>query len=110
VGPHGQQQSTAPPAVPGSSVYNSEHYWSFTKGQTAPYGDPDFNDYEIDFYGEKNYEYIDTDESEDLKKIFEVNRKLSESYSNDLEKIELEFEPVDYQNYDFTEVGVLDFR
>jgi hypothetical protein len=106
---HGQQ-TTTPPAVPGPNVYNADNYWSLTKGQTAPYGDPDFNDYEIDFYGEKNYEYIDTDESEDLKKIFEVNRKLSESYSNDLEKIELEFEPVDYQNYDFAEVGVLDFR
>ena len=97
-------------AVPGPSSYNSQNYWSSTKGIPGSFGDPDFMEYEIDFYGEKNYEYIDTDESEDLKKIFEVNRKLSESYSNDLEKMELEFDPVDYQNYDFAEVGVLDFR
>jgi hypothetical protein len=102
-----------PPISTGNSNSYLGNFWSSSKGLTKPpeaVGGLDFNDYEIDFYGEKNYEYIDTEESEDLKKIFEVNRKLGEKYSADLEKMELEFEPIDYQNYEFAEVGLLDFR
>jgi hypothetical protein len=117
-----------PPVRPGTgtglqSTENPEDaylFWSSSKGlnrppSPLPYDEaagsgPDLNDYEIDFYGEKNYEYIDTEESEDLEKILEMNGKLGEMYAADIDKIELEFDPVDYQNYDFVEVGVLDFR
>ena len=29
--------------------------------------------------------------------------------SEDLEKIDLEFDPIDYSNYEYAEVGLLDF-
>lgn len=65
----------------------------------------DFEDYSspehvIDFYEDKNYEYIDQDDSASMN-------------MNDIDNInnlKFKFENIDYDNYEYEEVGVLDFR
>jgi len=69
----------------------------------------EYND-DIDFYEDKNYEYIDQDEIDTVKNNFETNRKISEENSENVNKIKFNFKAVDYDNYEYEEIGILDFR
>jgi len=71
--------------------------------------DTDDFDYDVDFYVDNNYEYIDTEEVNTLQDLFERNRLLNDKHSEDIDKIDFDFEQVDYGNYDYIEPGVLDF-
>ena len=66
------------------------------------------DDYEIDFYEDKNYEYIDQDHVESL-----VHHNIVNNHKMGLAFTESEnynFSPLDYNNYDYEEVGNLNFR
>ena len=73
------------------------------------YKDFEDYDYEIDFYEDKNYEYIDQDDgASEMKKNFIINHKIGYDFNDS--KNEFHFEPLDYSNYDYVEVGNLNFR
>ena len=59
-----------------------------------------------DFYDDKNYEYIDDEDVEKIQLNLESNRKISE----DGEEVEFNFEKIDYDNYEFEDVGLLNFN
>jgi len=72
---------------------------------------PAIDDYDdIDFYEDKNYEYIDQEDMEAIKLNFETNRKISEENSDKVKNIKFNFKPIDYDNYEYEEVGLLNFR
>jgi len=58
-------------------------------------------DYIVDFYEDKNYEYIDQEDSESMS--------FNELDAN-LFKMKFDFDNIDYDNYEYEEVGVLNFR
>ena len=62
------------------------------------FDDYDNSDYVVDFYEDKNYEYIDQDDSASIKDEIDLNN------------IKFQFENIDYDNYEYDEVGVLNFR
>lgn len=67
------------------------------------------DDYDFDFYEDKNYEYIDQDdEASEMKKNFIINHKIGYDFNDS--KNDFHFEPLDYSNYDYVEVGNLNFR
>ena len=74
--------------------------------------EPAIDDYneDIDFYEDKNYEYIDQEDMETIKLNFETNRKISEENSEKANDIKFNFKAVDYDNYEYEEVGLLNFR
>jgi len=62
-----------------------------------------------DFYDDKNYEYIDDVDVEKIKLNFENNRKISSS--DDLPAgLAFDFKAIDYDDYEFEEVGLLNFN
>jgi len=63
-----------------------------------------------EMFENKDYEYIDQEDIEKLRDKFENNRKTSEKNSEEADSLELKFEPVDYSNYEYDEVGLLDFK
>ena len=67
-------------------------------------------DEDIDFYEDKNYEYIDQEDMETIKLNFETNRKISEENSEKVKDVKFNFKPVDYDNYEYEDVGILNFR
>merc|ERR1712079_348357 len=72
---------------------------------------PAIDDYdEIDFYEDKNYEYIDQEDMPAIKLNFETNRKISEENSDKIKDVKFNFKPIDYDNYEYEEVGILNFR
>ena len=74
------------------------------------YKDFEDYDYEIDFYEDKNYEYIDQDHVESLiNHNFVSNNKIGNAF-NESGSGKFKFEPIDYSNYDYVEVGNLNFR
>jgi len=58
-------------------------------------------DYFVDFYEDKNYEYIDQDDSESMS---------FDELDANLFKMKFDFNNIDYDNYEYEEVGVLNFR
>ena len=67
-------------------------------------------DEDIDFYEDKNYEYIDQEDMETIKLNFETNRKISEENNEKVKDVKFNFKPVDYDNYEYEDVGILNFR
>ena len=62
-----------------------------------------------DFYDDKNYEYIDDVDVEKIKLNLENNRKISTS--DDLPAgLAFDFKAIDYDDYEFEEVGLLNFN
>ena len=62
-----------------------------------------------DFYDDKNYEYIDDVDVEKIKLNLENNRKISSP--DDLPPgLSFDFKPIDYDDYEFEEVGILNFN
>ena len=59
-----------------------------------------------DFYDEKNYEYIDDVDVEKIKLNIQSNRKISD----DGEELKFNFKPLDYDSYEFEDVGILNFN
>ena len=59
-----------------------------------------------DFYDEKNYEYIDGLDVEKIKLNIESNRKISD----DGDQVDFNFKPLDYDSYEFDDVGILNFN
>ena len=59
-----------------------------------------------DFYDEKNYEYIDGVDVDKIQLQLESNRKISD----DGEEIQFNFKPLDYDSYEFDDVGILNFN
>merc|ERR1719350_1431678 len=47
---------------------------------------------------------------ETVKLKFETNRKISEENSEKVKNVKFNFKPVDYDNYEYEEVGILNFR
>ena len=70
----------------------------------------DDDDYEVDFYEDKNYEYIDQDHVESLIHHNIVNNHKMGLAFTESEKGMFNFSPLDYNNYDYEEVGNLNFR
>ena len=71
----------------------------------------DDDDYEIDFYEDKNYEYIDQDHVESLINYNIVNNhKMGLAFAESEKGNKFYFSPLDYNNYDYEEVGNLNFR
>ncbi len=56
--------------------YNSERHYNMHFYQT----ETDDFDYDVDFYVDNNYEYIDTDEVKTLQDLFERNRLLNDKH------------------------------
>ena len=74
------------------------------------YKDFEDYDYEIDFYEDKNYEYIDqADVESSIKQKFVKNHKIGNNFNDSKNRV-FTFEPLDYSNYDYVEVGNLNFR
>ena len=72
---------------------------------------PAIDDYdEIDFYEDKNYEYIDQEDMPTIKLNFETNRKISEENSDKIKDVKFDFKSIDYDNYEYEEIGILNFR
>lgn len=70
-----------------------------------------YSDYTSKDFENPDYEYIDQDEIERLKGFWENNRKTSESNSLDsLGNLQLDFDRLDYENYDYDGIGVLNFN
>ena len=69
----------------------------------------DADDYEVDFYEDKNYEYIDQDRVESLIHHNIVNNHKMGLAFTESEKGMFNFAPLDYNNYDYEEVGNLNF-
>ena len=64
-------------------------------------------EYFVDFYEDKDYEYLDDDE---LKEFNDNYRKISENYLQAVRNNEdFDFKELDYGDYEFTEEGLLDF-
>ena len=59
-----------------------------------------------DFYDDKNYEYIDDEDVEKIQLNLQSDRKISENG----EEVEFKFKKVDYDNYEFDDVGLLNFN
>ena len=59
-----------------------------------------------DFYDEKNYEYIDGVDVDKIQLQLESNRKISD----DGEELKFNFKPLDYDSYEFDDVGILNFN
>ena len=59
-------------------------------------------DYTIDFYEDKDYEYIDQEDSESMN-FDELDKK-------DIYNMEFDFKNIDYDSYEYEEVGILNFR
>ena len=72
----------------------------------------DDDDYEVDFYEDKNYEYIDQDQVESLMHDNIVkNHKMGLAFRESDKGMKYNFSPLlDYNNYDYEEVGNLNFR
>ena len=71
----------------------------------------DNDDYEVDFYEDKNYEYIDQDQVESLMHQNIVNNhKMGLAFKESDKGLNYNFSPLDYNNYDYEEVGNLNFR
>ena len=91
---------------PSSSNMNSNYKIHFTKKVPAyklwesPNENFDDNDqdYFVDFYEDKNYEYIDQEDSESMNFDY---------FGNELK---FDFNNLDYDNYEYEDVGVLNFR
>lgn len=95
---------------PGSTASNGI---SFSK-KLGPYHnwENDFNDineipdsledYTIDFYEDKDYEYIDQEDSESIN--------FDELDKEDIYNMKFDFKNIDYDSYEYEEVGVLNFR
>ena len=73
----------------------SQNYW--VKNVDFDYNYPDF-------YDEKNYEYIDGEEVDKIQLNMESNRKISD------EEFKFNFKPLDYDSYEFDDVGILNFN
>ena len=70
----------------------------------------DDDDYEVDFYEDKNYEYIDQDRVESLLHHNIVhNHKMGLAFTESEKGMKFNFSPLDYNNYDYEEVGNLNF-
>jgi len=90
---------------------NKKRYFYHNDIQPAALDVPAIEDYEdIDFYEDKNYEYIDQEDMETIKLNFETNRKISEENSEKVKNVKFNFKPIDYDNYEYEEVGILNFR
>ena len=59
-------------------------------------------DYTIDFYEDKDYEYIDQEDSESMN-FDELDKK-------DIYSMKFDFKNIDYDSYEYEEVGILNFR
>ena len=71
----------------------------------------DNDDYEVDFYEDKNYEYIDQDQVESLMHQNIVNNhKMGLAFKESDKGLNYNFSPLDYNNYDYEEIGNLNFR
>ena len=71
----------------------------------------DDDDYEVDFYEDKNYEYIDQDHGESLIHHNIVNNhKMGLAFTESGKGMKYNFSPLDYNNYDYEEVGNLNLR
>ena len=89
-----------------SSNVNDDYKIHFTQKVPAyklwesHYNDFDDNgqDYFVDFYEDKNYEYIDQEDSESMN---------FDDFGNDLK---FNFNNINYDNYEYEDVGVLNFR
>ena len=66
------------------------------------FDDTSGDDYIVDFYEDKNYEYIDQEDSESMT--------FDQLDENDIYKMKFNFKNIDYDNYEYEEVGVLNFR
>ena len=64
---------------------------------------------EVDFYEDKQYEYIDGDEMEDFKSYFKNHRKDNQDWGEVLPEMEHNFKVLDYDDYEYLEIGVLNF-
>ena len=75
------------------------------------YNDLEQDDYYVDFYEEKNYVYFDDEGIDDLQKFYETYKRRSE---DSLEAVQdnpyFRFKQLDYDNYDYSDIGILDFR
>ena len=65
----------------------------------------DFYD-SVDFYEDKHYEYIDGDEMEDFKNYFKNHRNDNDRHAV-LPYMENNFKVLDYDEYEYNEVGVI---
>ena len=75
------------------------------------FDDNDDDDYEVDFYEDKNYEYIDQDHVESLIYHNIVNNhKMGLAFKEPEKGLKYDFSPLDYNNYDYEEIGNLNFR
>ena len=59
-------------------------------------------DYTIDFYEDKDYEYIDQEDSESMN--------FDELDKEDIYNMKFDFKNIDYDSYEYEEVGILNFR
>ena len=75
------------------------------------YKDFEDYDYEIDFYEDKNYEYIDqADVESTINQKYLTNHKIGDDFIDSKNRIfNYNYEPLDYSNYDYEEVGNLNF-
>ena len=60
------------------------------------------DDYTIDFYEDKDYEYIDQEDSESMN--------FNELDESDIYNMKFNFKNIDYDSYEYEEVGILNFR
>jgi hypothetical protein len=91
---------------------NKKRYFYHNNIQAPVMDVPAIDDFDedIDFYEDKNYEYIDQEDMETIKLNFETNRKISEENSEKVKDVKFNFKPVDYDNYEYEDVGILNFR
>ena len=64
---------------------------------------------EVDFYEDKQYEYIDGDEMEDFKSYFKNHRNHNQDWGEVLPEMEQNFKVLNYDDYEYLEIGVLNF-
>ena len=80
--------------------------------QTLTYDNDHYQPYEeeeVDFYEDKQYEYIDGDEMEDFKSYFKNHRNHNQDWGEVLPEMEQNFKVLNYDDYEYLEIGVLNF-
>ena len=68
-----------------------------------------YEEEEVDFYEDKQYEYIDGDEMEDFKSYFKNHRNHNQDWGEVLPEMEQNFKVLNYDDYEYLEIGVLNF-
>ena len=68
-----------------------------------------YEEEEVDFYEDKQYEYIDGDEMEDFKSYFKNHRNHNQDWGEVLPEMEQNFKVLNYDDYEYIEIGVLNF-